>query len=131
MKLIRSAATPWRRPASSITSRTRLYTIAYAVSSLSTPSTVWHFNTSIFIVCFRSRRFSSTRHREPYRSASDSREYFSASSSVVTSVICRVRYPGRLTVYLTSRTVIDPGNAVNSSFVSHEGAWLGRNHSTT
>ncbi len=39
--------------------------MAYIVSSLSTQSTVLHFNTSIFIVCFRDFKFSSTRHLIP------------------------------------------------------------------
>jgi hypothetical protein len=60
---MRCAGTPCRRLASTITSRTRLYTIANAVNSLATPSSVWLGSTSLFRVVFRWARSVLTGQR--------------------------------------------------------------------
>ena len=60
---MRSNGTPWRRDASSIVNRTRLYTIANTHSSFKMPSTCLQCITSIPIVVFKCRNVSSNCHR--------------------------------------------------------------------
>jgi hypothetical protein len=94
-QLSRSTPRCWRLADGPMTIRTRLSTMATMVSSFSTPGPVFQCSTSLCIVVLSCARAVSTCQRWRDHAARSATRYLSASRSVVTRVIWRVRKPGR------------------------------------
>jgi hypothetical protein len=99
--------------------------MAKPVSSFRTPGTVWPCHTSIGLVVLRGASEVSICQRWRYHAARSATRELSASRSVVTRVIWRVRKPGVPIWSRTSRSTHAAGRAANASRASHEGPVCG------
>jgi hypothetical protein len=99
--------------------------MAKPMSSFRTPGTVWPCHTSIGLVVLRGASEVSICQRWRYHAARSATRELSASRSVVTRVIWRVRKPGVPIWSRTSRSTHAAGRAANASRASHEGPVCG------